>query len=130
MNLRFFCSHLRLSAIIRRVAVMLVALAWSHLALWGEIHDAAKNGDLKEIEALLKDKPDPVFGQDSNGRTPLHLAASFGRQDVAELLLAQGAKVNVVNEFGLMVLELRGGFGTIPTWRNCCASTTTILRRG
>ena len=58
------------------------------------IHHSATEGDLKNIEALLKDNPDLVLTKDNYGRTPLHYAAEFGYKDVAELLLANGAKVN------------------------------------
>jgi len=41
-----------------RAAVLLAMLAWSTLAFCGEIHDAARAGDLKKVEALLKGNPD------------------------------------------------------------------------
>ena len=46
---------------------MLVALVWSSLAFCGEIHDAAKDGDLEKVKALLKDNPDLVNSKDNNG---------------------------------------------------------------
>ena len=70
-----------------------VALAWSSLAFRGEIHDAARKGDLAKVKALLKDHPDLVFSKDNNGETPLHQAVLFGHKDVAELLLAGKAEV-------------------------------------
>ena len=47
-------SRLCHSPILRLAAVMLVALAGSSLAFGGEIHDAAKAGDLEKVKALLK----------------------------------------------------------------------------
>jgi ankyrin repeat protein len=56
-----------------------------------QIYNAAKGGDLEQVNALLKD---------SNGRTPLHVAATKGYKDAAELLLANGADVNAKDQFG------------------------------
>ena len=57
-------------------AVTLVALVWSCLAFCGEIHDAAEDGDLEKVKALLKANPDLVNSKDTNGMTPLHFAAA------------------------------------------------------
>jgi hypothetical protein len=56
--------------------VILIALACSTPAFCGEIHDAAKKGDLQKAQALLKDNPNLVSSRDSDGGlTPLHVAA-------------------------------------------------------
>ena len=91
MNTRFFFfSRLCHSSILRHATVMLVTLSWSSFAFCGEIHDAAKNGDLEKVKALLKGNPDLVFSNDTYGLTPLHLAVSKGNKDVAELLRQHG----------------------------------------
>ena len=60
-----------------------------------EIHEAAKNGDLEKVKALLKDNPNLVFSKDDKyGETPLHLAASKGYKELTQLLLANKADVN------------------------------------
>jgi len=79
---------------------MLVVLVWSSLAFCGEIHDVAKSGDLEKVKALLKGNPDLVFNKDSNGSTPLDMAAQEGFKDVAELLLANKAEVNTRGNIG------------------------------
>ena len=61
-------SRPRRSPIPRLAPVMLAALlllAWSSLALSGEIHNAARDGDLGRVEALLRDDPDLVFSKDN-----------------------------------------------------------------
>ena len=40
------------------------------------------------------------------GRTPLHYAAMYGHKEVAELLIAKGANVNVKDEDGETPLDL------------------------
>jgi len=82
------------------VVVLVVALAWSSLAFCGEIHEAAKNGDLARVKALLKANPDLVFTKDKDGVTPLHEAAFAGHKDVTELLLTHGAHVNARDNAG------------------------------
>ena len=57
------------------------------------IHDAAEHGDLQLVKALLEGNPDLVFGKDTNGFTPLLIAAESGQADVAKLLLANRADI-------------------------------------
>jgi len=75
-----------------------VVLTWSSLASSGEIHDAAPDNDVGQVEALLKSNPDLLFGKDGGGDTPLHWAALRRHRDVAELLLANGADVKVTTD--------------------------------
>jgi len=95
-----------------RAAITLFVLAWSSLAFCGEIHDAAKSGDLEKVKALLKANPDLVFSKDTiassflNGGTPLHFASWNGHKDVAELLLANKADVNATNNLGWTPLHV------------------------
>lgn len=84
-------------SILRRPAILLVALAWSSVAFCGEIHDAAKSGDLEKVKILLNENPDLVFSKDDDGETPLNWAAANGYKAVAELLLANKADVNTKN---------------------------------
>jgi hypothetical protein len=86
--------------------VTLVALTWSSILFGGEIHDAAKDGDLARVKSLLENKPDLVFSKDEYDATPLHYAAFTGRKDVAELLLAKKADVNGKNNNGATPLHM------------------------
>ena len=79
---------------------MLFLLAWSSLAFCGDIHDAARRGDLEKVKAVLKDNPDLVSSKDGNGETPLHWAACEGYKDVVEFLLANRAEVNAKDNIG------------------------------
>jgi ankyrin repeat protein len=91
--------------ILRQAAFTLFALAWSNLAFCGEIHDAAKSGDLEKIKALLIANPDLVSSKGDQGETPLHLAAFKGHKDVAELLLRNKADVNAKADDGRTPLQ-------------------------
>jgi len=86
--------------------VLLFAMAWSNIAFCGEIHDAAKAGDLEKVKALLIANPDLVSSRDENGATALHGAALNGSKDVAEYLLANNADVNAKNNYGMTPLHV------------------------
>ena len=96
----------RLSSYFCCASVLLFILAWGGLAFCGEIHDAAKGGDLEKANALLKDNPDLVFSKDTNGMTPLHWAAHKGSKGVVELMLAGKAEVNAKDNDGATPLHL------------------------
>src|SRR5579859_6005189 len=91
------------SSIFRRAAIIMVALALSSLAsscggnVKPGISQAAHDGDLERVKALLKSNTNLVFDTDMYDTTPLHYAAS---KDVAEVLLANGARVNARNKYG------------------------------
>jgi ankyrin repeat protein len=105
MNTRSFVNRLRHSPI-PIVAVALLAWACSSLAFCGEIHVAARNGDLANVQALLKSNPNLVFSKDDqHGATPLLWAAAMGRKDVVELLLANKADVNAQDKRNLTALH-------------------------
>ena len=114
MSISSFLRWLFPSRFSRHAAVTvltLFALAWSQPALGGEIHDAAAAGNLEVVRALVKDKPLLVFSRDQYGRTPLHWAAEEGHKDVAELLLANQAKVDAIDNFGHTALHWAAASG-------------------
>lgn len=100
---RFWCSVSRSAGALLAV---LVAVACGSPALCDEIHEAAKNGDLAKVQALLKSNPDLVSSKDGLGMTPLHWAASKGHKDVAEFLLANSAEVDAKDKAGTTPLWL------------------------
>jgi len=123
MNTHSFFSRVCHSPISRLSAVLLVALALSSLASCGRKHDttvggdsgsggihyAARAGDVEKVKALLKGNSDLVFSKDTNGWTPLHIAAYNGHKDVVELLLANKAEVNAKDNSGVTPLHLAAG---------------------
>lgn len=76
-----------------------------------EIHEAARNGDVLKVKALIDTNPDLVFVREQNGETPLYAAAKSGNKDVVELLLASGADIFAKSSDGvkLSVLANKNG---------------------
>jgi len=98
---------------ILRLAAMLVALllAWSLPAFCGEIHDAARHGDLAKVTALLKDNPAIVNQKDADGGTPLHYATANGYKDIAVLLVNNKADVTARDRLNQTPLHYAASFG-------------------
>ncbi len=65
-----------------------------------EIHEAAKEGNLRKIKNLLKKDPGLLEKKDKYKRTSLHWAGKFGLVEVTEYLLEENAQVNVKDERG------------------------------
>lgn len=110
--MRSFFAHLRIPAVFRRAAVVLVALAVIGLAsschrndLGSEFRTAAAKGDLTKVQALFKVHPDLVFSKNKSGRTALYGAAAYGRRDVADFLLSNKADVNARDKYGITPLH-------------------------
>ena len=57
-----------------------------------DLHQAAKQGDLETVLRLLEAKDVDVNALDAFDSTPLFYAALCGSLEVAELLLANGAR--------------------------------------
>jgi len=65
------------------------------LAVYAGLHEAAANGDVAEIEKLVKAGERPNI-QDSRSRTPLHVAAYMKQHAAARVLLTLGANPNAL----------------------------------
>lgn len=80
----------------RLFQILLLALcffATAHAADRPPLHEAARNGDMAKVEALLAQGAN-VNDKDSNGETALNWAiANSEKSDIVELLLARGADV-------------------------------------
>jgi tankyrase len=76
-----------------------------------DLFEACKVGDLAEVKKLID--TNSVNLRDSTGRksTPLHFAAGFGRCEVVDYLLTEGAKVDAQDDGGLIPLHNACSFG-------------------
>ncbi len=80
------------------ILVRALGLLLSFSAEAGEIHDAAKSGDIVKVRQLLT-QGIPVNARDKDQCTPLHWATAAGRTEVAKLLMRSGADVNARDSF-------------------------------
>ncbi|KAL8150722.1 hypothetical protein V2J09_020530 [Rumex salicifolius] len=64
-----------------------------------KVNNAAYHGDLFQLKSLVRAGADPKKA-DYDGRTPLHLAASRGYEEVALFLIQIGVDVNALDSFG------------------------------
>lgn len=102
-------------AITRHAALallLLAALAAGSPGYCDPIHDAARDGDVKKVESLLKVNPALVSSKDEKyGQTPLHVAAFNDRLEVAKLLIENKADINAVANNGSTPLHLAAAKG-------------------
>ena len=126
MNIDALFNGFNRSPLFRLTVIALITLAWSDPAAHGRnrdggpgtdaaggdvrdsaIHDAAGNGDLEKVRALLQERPGLVLRKDRNESTPLHYAmlARKNIREVTELLLANKADVNAKDKDDLTPLH-------------------------
>lgn len=67
--------------------------------------EAAKQGDLEGVKAVLRDNAELINQKDASGATALHYATFGGCRSVVQELVRQGADVNIRD----------GKFGATPT---------------
>ena len=80
------------------------------MPVWAEeIHNVVREGDIAKVESLLTKKPEKISAKDKDGKTPLHYAAYFDHNDIAELLIAKGADVKAKDREGFTPLHWAAG---------------------
>ncbi|OMO65583.1 hypothetical protein COLO4_31119 [Corchorus olitorius] len=63
------------------------------------VNSAAYHGDLYQLKSLIRAGADPQK-TDYDGRSPLHLAASKGHEDITSFLLQHEVDINLKDKFG------------------------------
>jgi ankyrin repeat protein len=71
----------------------------------GDIHQAARTGDLERVKTLVAGSPALVDARDANQMTPLHHAARGVHPEVVEFLVEQGADVTLKDANDVTVLH-------------------------
>lgn len=72
-----------------------------------EIHDAARSGDLDKVKQILANTPKALDKPNQgNLYTPLHWAVNYGKPNVVDYLLDQGANVNAKTSYKYTPLHL------------------------
>lgn len=91
------------------VATIYVSLVSMSLA--GQIHEAAKSGDIQTVRELLSGGIDINAELDEYGATALHWAVVKGQEKIAELLVSKGARLDQKNRDHDTPLHLAVAFG-------------------
>ncbi|KAM0895476.1 hypothetical protein ACQ4PT_023763 [Festuca glaucescens] len=80
------------------------------------VNTAAFYGDLHQLTGLIRAGADPK-NTDYDGRSPLHLAASKGYEDIVQFLIHEGADINLTDKFGSTPLleAVKQGHGRVAT---------------
>ncbi len=88
-----------------RIAIALfLFLVSSTVAFAGPLHEAARDGDLEQVRALIDAGAD-LDAQGDNGETPLNTAILKGHVLVATLLIDRGAGIQARNKGGFTPLH-------------------------
>ncbi|MBU0719388.1 MAG: ankyrin repeat domain-containing protein [Planctomycetes bacterium] len=93
-------------AVLRRLAVFLMALPITSCATPMSLHEAVARGNVSRIDTCMK-RGMSVNAQDDQGNTPLHYAYYQGRQDIVDRLIAYGADPTIRNNDGDTPADVR-----------------------
>ena len=120
----------------RTIALVLVTALLAGFALTGppseaaeetvDIWTAAAKGNLEAIKQQLAAGKDVNAKAPSIGLTPLMAAALTGQSDVAELLLAKGAKPDIGNNEGSTALHMAAFLGYIEIVKSLVAKEADL----
>lgn len=80
--------------LIHLCAFIAISLSLTGFILPDEIHDAAKAGNMEQLQKLFSVDASLVGSLDENRMTPLHYAIEAGQLGAASLLINSGAHVN------------------------------------
>jgi ankyrin repeat protein len=109
-----------------------------HSVIWhgrafGEsrLHTACTNNDNQVVTTLVFTDDNDVNVQDSDGKTPLHIACLFGNVDIVECLLSVFADTNITDDEKRTPVKLAKHWGNnelVPYFshfQHLCTDTTT-----
>ena len=95
------------------ILTIFVLFVGERLGLWepgGDldnlIYEAAESGDIEAVKQHLADETDISLKCTGCGGTALGHAAKHGHNEIAELLIENGADVNVENNYGYIAMDM------------------------
>ncbi len=97
------------------LAFTVIILLASGFALAAEIHDAATQGNLETVKTLLAGDPALIEARLGDGKTPLHMAAYAGHNDIVRYLIESGASVNATSNANSIALHGAAYYGHLET---------------
>ncbi len=77
------------------------------------IHDAAKSDNIDQLKSFIDKGYNVNAIEEKTGWTPLHSAVSFGHISIAELLINNGANVNMRSHSGFTPLHIAVDQGNV-----------------
>ncbi len=107
------------------VALLILPCIWWRPCLAAPIHDAARQGDVENVNRLLDQGVAPD-ARDKTGETPLFSASVAGKADVAAILVKRGAAIESRNDRGLTPLHGAAYSGSIQTVRLLVSSGAVV----
>jgi len=72
---------------------------------------AARNGDRRNLERILREGKVTVNSQANDGWTALIYAAHYGHREICEMLISEGCDVDIQNSIGNTALRFAAWFG-------------------
>lgn len=110
-------------------AVLFLAFASEALAECGNLCDSSWWGTATnaDVQAELNAGADVMAKGGYNGETPLHYAAEYGTAEVIETLIASGADVMALDDYGKTQLHKAAWAGTPETIRALVAAGADVM---
>ncbi|KAG7542265.1 Ankyrin repeat [Arabidopsis thaliana x Arabidopsis arenosa] len=98
-----------------------------------DLHSAARSGDLAAVQSILSSNPLAVNSRDKHSRTPLHLAAWAGHNEVVSYLCKNKADVGAAagDDMGAIhFASQKGHLEVVRTLLSAGGSVKSITRKG
>jgi len=106
---------------------------WGSDSGGGDIHAAVISGDLETVKSLIEGRADINQKEPFGGSTPLGTAITFGKNDIAKVLIDKGANLSLKNNDGSTPLHVAAFFGRVEVVKmllEAKANKTTLNNYG